>query len=120
MMAGEKAMSTVTTTGATITHAGTVVFRDGAYKVSSGTGNWSVAPIPPGVAVGQVLITFSAEITAPYSVIVTARRTPDAPLLTANWGDATRTNFVVVLFNPVGHPAYTTVRNGDFSFVLLQ
>jgi hypothetical protein len=52
MMAGEKAMSTVTTTGATITHAGTVVFRDGAYKVSSGTGNWSVVPIPPGVAVG--------------------------------------------------------------------
>jgi hypothetical protein len=122
MTAGDDSMKTQTMTGATITHAGTVVFEDGAYKVEAGTGNWTVAPIPPGiqVPVGQVLITLDAPITRPYSVLVTAERTPDAPLLCANWGDATSTTFVVVLFNPVGHLAYQTVRNGGFSFALMQ
>jgi hypothetical protein len=106
--------------GALITHAGTVAYVHGAYEVLTGTGNWTIAPIPPGVPLGQLLVTFNAPVEGPYSVLVTARRTADAPMLTANWGDATSQGFVVVLFNPVGHPAYTTVRNGDFSFAVLQ
>jgi hypothetical protein len=107
--------------GATITRWGTVTYVDGAYKAEAGTGNWSVAPIvPTNVPVGQVQITFNIAITGPYSVLVTARRTADAPLLSANYGDQTPEGFVVVLFNPVGTRTYTTVRNGDFSFVILE
>ncbi|MFM0336852.1 hypothetical protein [Paraburkholderia fungorum] len=107
--------------GANITHCGTVAYVDGIYQAVTGTGNWSVAPIiPTSVPVGQVQITFNTAITGPYSVLLTARRTADAPLLTANWGDQTPDGFVVVLYNPVGTRTYTTVRNGDFSFAVLE
>lgn len=103
------------------THAGTVMFADGKYQVACGTGNWSVDNIPPpGVPAGQVLVSFNSPLVGPYSVLVTAQRTMDAPMLCANWGDATADNFVVVLFSPVGHPAYTTVRNGGFSFLVMK
>lgn len=118
-------MTTPKATAARITHAGTVEFDGGAYRAGAGTRNWTVSPIPwPGLdpppPVGQVLITFAAPITGPYSVLVTAQRSFDAPMLAANWGDATERGFVVIVFNPVATLTYRTVRNGSFSFAVLQ
>lgn len=118
-------MTTQKSSGAVISHAGTVEFEDGAYRVGAGTGNWSVSPIPwPGLdpppPVGQVLVTFTTPIVGPYSVTVSARRSFDAPMLVANWGDANEHGFVVIVFNPVATLTYRTVRNGSFSFAVLQ
>jgi len=110
-----------------ITHHGMIAFdmTRGLYTRASGTGNWSVRPIDwPGVPgpppVGQVLITFAQPIKGPYTVFVGACRSMDAPMLAANYGSVTPNGFVVILFNTVGDQSYQTVRNGDFSFMIVQ
>lgn len=110
-----------------ITHHGMISFdlTKGLYARASGTENWSVRPIDwPGVPgpppVGQVLITFDKPIKGPYTVMVGACRSPDAPMLSANYGEVTANSFVVILFNAVGDQSYLTVRNGNFSFIVVQ
>src|ERR1700689_429871 len=78
----------------TITHHGVILFdfAAGAYKRASGAGNWGVRPIDwPGLPqpppLGQVLIEFASPIRGPYTVIVSPSRTPDAPMLTCNYGN---------------------------------
>jgi hypothetical protein len=41
-------------------------------------------------------------------------------MIAANCGDVQTTGFVVVLFNTVAPREYQTVRNGDFSFIVLS
>jgi hypothetical protein len=120
-------MAKKTTAAPRITHHGMVRFdfATGVYSRSSGTENWKVRPIDwPGVpgppAVGQVLIEFTEPITEPYTLVVSACRTGDAPMLAANYGDVSEKSFVVILYNPVGAQPYQTVRNGNFSFVVFQ
>lgn len=110
-----------------ITHHGMIAFdiTTGQYTRASGTANWSVRPIDwPGVPgpppVGQVLISFDKPIKGPYTVMVGACRSPDAPMLAANYGEVTSNSFVVILFNAVGDQSYLTVRNGNFSFIIVQ
>lgn len=109
-----------------ITHHGTVAFDLAkSYSRVSGTANWSVRPIDwPGVPgpppVGQVLITFDQPVENPYTVLVSACRSLDAPMLAANYGEVTPTGFVVILFNTVGDQSYLSVRNGNFSFVVIR
>jgi hypothetical protein len=111
-----------------ITHWGSIAFdfAKGTYSRVAGSTNWTVGPIPwpggpPGPpAVGQVLITLAKALKNPYTVMVSASRTPDCPMLAANYGDMTADNFVVILFDPVAQLSYRTVRNGNFSFMILQ
>lgn len=109
-----------------ITHHGMIAFDLAtSYSRASGTNNWSVRPIDwPGVPgpppVGQVLVTFDQPIKGPYTLMVCAYRSPDAPMLSANYGELSPTGFVVILFNTVGDQSYTSVRNGNFSFVVIQ
>jgi hypothetical protein len=109
-----------------ITHHGMIAFDLAtSYARASGTANWSVTPIEwPGVPgpppVGQILITFDQPIKGPYTVMVSACRSPDAPMLAANYGEQSPTGFVVILFNTVGDQSYTSVRNGNFSFIIVQ
>lgn len=116
-----------TTAAPVITHHGMIAFdiAAGQYRRASGTTNWSVRPIDwPGVPgpppVGQVLITFDKPIKGPFTVMVGACRSPDAPMLAANYGEVTAASFVVILFNAVGDQSYLTVRNGNFSFIIVQ
>jgi|ERR1700689_1539858 hypothetical protein len=111
----------------TITHHGVILFdfAAGAYKRASGAGNWGVRPIDwPGLPqpppLGQVLIEFASPIRGPYTVIVSPSRTPDAPMLTCNYGNVLPGSFEVILFNPVAVLSYQTVRNGSFSFMVIQ
>lgn len=110
-----------------ITHHGMIAFdlATGQYTRASGTTNWSVRPIDwPGVPgpppVGQVLVSFDKPVKGPYTVMVGACRSPDAPMLSANYGEVTANSFVVILFNSVGDQSYLTVRNGNFSFIIVQ
>ena len=110
-----------------VTHHGVITFdfATGAYSRASGNGGWTVRPIDwPGLAqappLGQVLIEFNPPIEGPYTVIVSPSRTPDAPMLTCNYGNATAGSFEVILFNPVAVLSYQTVRNGSFSFMVIQ
>jgi hypothetical protein len=110
-----------------VIHHGMVVFdfATGAYSRASGTDGWKVRPIDwPGLPapppLGQVLIEFDQPIEGPYTVVVSPSRTPDAPMLCCNWGQATAKNFEVIIFNPVALLVYQTVRNGGFSFMLIQ
>ena len=110
-----------------VTHHGMISFdfSKGLYSRASGTGNWSVRPIDwPGVpgppAVGQVLIQFNSPMQGPYTVVVSACRTADAPMIAANYGNVSDTGFVVILFDPVATLEYRTVRNGNFSFIVIQ
>ena len=109
-----------------ITHHGMIAFDLAtSYAHASGTANWSVRPIDwPGVPgpppVGQILITFDQPIKGPYTVLVSACRSLDAPMIAANYGEVSPTGFVVILFNTVGDQSYTSVRNGNFSFVVIQ
>ena len=41
-------------------------------------------------------------------------------MVAANYGDADERGFVVILFNTVAPREYQTVRNGDFSFVVMK
>jgi hypothetical protein len=100
-------------------------FATGSYSPGSGSGNWTVRPIDwpgqsPVPAVGQVLIEFDAPIKAPYTLIVTPSRTADAPMLSCNYGNVSPGGFEVILFNPVALLSYQTVRNGNFSFLVIQ
>jgi hypothetical protein len=119
-------MATKPANGA-ITYHGMIAFdfATGAYSPISGSGNWTIRPIdwpifksPP--AVGQVLIEFDQPIEGPYTVIVSPSRTPDAPMLSCNYGNVLPGSFEVILFNPVAQLSYQTVRNGNFSFLLIQ
>jgi len=110
-----------------ITHHGMVLFdfSTGSYSRGSGSSNWSVRPIDwPGLPapppLGQVLIVFDPPIDGPYTVIVSPSRTPDAPMLCCNYGNVTPGSFEVILFNPVALLSYQTVRNGGFSFIVIQ
>ena len=51
---------------------------------------------------------------------VSPSRTPDAPMLCRNYGNVTPAGFEVVIFNPVAQLSYQTVRNGDFSFLVVR
>jgi len=100
-------------------------FTTGAYSRLSGGGNWTVRPIDwPGLsqppALGQVQVVFDPPIKGPYSVLVSASRTPDAPMLCCNYGNVTPAGFEVILFNPVAVLSYQTVRNGSFSFLVIE
>lgn len=100
-------------------------FESGVYSRASGVGDWNVRPIDwPGLptppALGQVLIEFNAPIVGNYTVVVSANRTPDAPMLSCNYGNVTARGFEVILFNPVAVLSYQTVRNGNFSFLVIQ
>ena len=114
--------------GPRITHYGTVAFDFGSGLDSreSGSSNWSVRPVDwPGVPgpppLGQVLIQFMPpRADARYTVVVSPRRVADAPMVAANYGDADERGFVVILFNTVAPREYQTVRNGDFSFVVMS
>ena len=110
-----------------IVHHGTIAFdfATGAYTKVSGSDGWSVRPIDwPGLnpppPIGQVLVVFDPPVEGPYTVVVSPSRTPDAPMLCCNWGQASPASFEVILFNPVAQLSYQTVRNGNFSFVLIQ
>lgn len=110
-----------------VTHHGMIAFdlTKGQYARSSGTTNWSVRPIDwPGVPgpppVGQVVIAFDKPIKGPYTVMVGACRSLDAPMLSANYGEVSANGFVVIIFNPVANQSYQTVRNGNFSFIVVQ
>jgi hypothetical protein len=100
-------------------------FTAGAYSRASGAGQWTVRPIDwPGLPapppLGQVLIEFDPPIDGPYTVIVTPSRTLDAPMLSCNYGNVTAGGFEVIIFNPVALLSYQTVRNGSFSFAVIQ
>lgn len=104
------------------THFGTVVFEKGAYRRASGSTNWKVMPIaafdpPIRVPVGQVQIEFDEPARTAYSAIVTAVRTANTPLLSANCGHMDPTGFVVHLWETI---ADRTLQNGSFSFAVLQ
>jgi hypothetical protein len=110
-----------------ITHHGMISFDfvKGLYSRASGTDNWIVRPIDwPGVPgpppVGQVMIQFNPPVPGPYTVVVSACRTADAPMIAANYGDVSNAGFVVVIFDPVATMEYRTVRNGNFSFIVVQ
>jgi len=119
-------MATKSATGG-ITHHGMIAFdfSKGSYSSQSGSGNWTVRPIDwPGLspvpAVGQVMIEFDQPIKEPYTLIVTPSRSPDAPMLSCNYGNVSPGGFEVILFNPVAQLSYQTVRNGNFSFLVIQ
>ncbi len=116
-----------------ITHHGMIAFdfESGTYKVESGSNNWDVSPVsafgatafgqPPPVGVGQVLIKFNSPLENDhYTLLVSPSRTPDAPMLSCNYGDVTKSGFSVIIFNPVAVLSYQTVRNGGFSFVVIE
>src|SRR4051794_7290323 len=93
-----------------IVHHGTIAFdfATGAYSKAFGTDGWKVRPIdwpgfptPSPPRLGQVLIEFDNALDGPYTVLVSPSRTPDAPMLCCNWGQATSISFEVILFNPV-------------------
>jgi hypothetical protein len=105
-----------------VSHFGSVGFQGGQYKKETGSTDWEVHPIPgfdPPIELplGQVKIEFSNTVDGPYAVIVSAHRSPGAPLLAANYGDADATGFVVHLFDPVNS---RTVQNGGFSFAVMH
>ncbi len=117
----------------TITHHGMITFDvdTGTYKAEPKSNNWEVSPIsafgltafgdPPPPSLGQVLIKFTPPLENDhYTVLVTPGRTPDAPMLSCNLGDVSESGFSVIIFNPVAVLAYQTVRNGGFSFVVIQ
>ena len=113
--------------GGVITHHGMVGFdfSTGQYSRLSGGGKWTVRPIDwPGLPapppLGQVLIVFDPPIDGPYTVTVSPSRTPDAPMLCCNYGKVTPAGFEVIIFNPVAQLSYQTVRNGDFSFLVVR
>jgi hypothetical protein len=67
-----------------------------------------------------VVIAFDKPIKGPYTVMVGACRSLDAPMLSANYGEVSANGFVVIIFNPVANQSYQTVRNGNFSFIVVQ
>ena len=105
-----------------ITHFGSVGFENGSYLRVSGSGDWEVEPIagfdpPVKLPLGQVRIRFGAPIPSPYTVLVTAARQANTPMMAANYGDATVDGFVVHLWETI---ADRTLQNGGFSFLVLE
>lgn len=101
-----------------IIHFGTVLFENGNYQRQSGSPHWQVRAIDPqDIPVGQSLIEFASPLTRPYSVIITAYRLDNTPLLIANYGDVTPQSFVVHLGEII---ADRTVQNAHFSFLVLS
>jgi hypothetical protein len=106
----------------TISHFGVVVFENGSYARASGSTNWRVQPIPGfgqpiGPPLAQVKILFDPPTADPYTVLVSAQHFGGKPMLSANYGDADATGFVVHLFEPV---ASRTLQNGNFSFAVVS
>lgn len=101
-----------------ITHSGHVAFQKGAYVRKSGSGAWTVKHINgfPGIPLGMARITFTEPLKVPYGVVVTAHRSPNTPLLAANYGDVEEGGFVVHLWETV---ADRTVQNAGFSFLVM-
>ena len=106
----------------TVTHFGSVSFTNGKYEIVSGSRNWNVQPIsgfvdpPIRLPLGQVEIEFSAPLECNYSVLVSAWRTDNTPLLAANYSQVKSTDSVVHIFDPV---TSRTLQNGSFSFAVL-
>jgi len=105
-----------------ITHFGTIEFKGGEYVRIAGSTNWKVWPIeafepPIRAPVGQIEITFSEPVTAPYTVLVSAYRTGNTPLMSANYGNVSENGFVVHLWETI---ADRTLQNGNFSFAVVQ
>ena len=103
-------------------HVGSVEYRGGVYVRAAGTTNWKVWPIeafepPVRLPVGQIRIDFTDPITQPYTGVVSANRNPNAPLMSANYGDVDQNGFVVHLWETI---ADRTLLNGDFSFAVYQ
>src|ERR1700692_4041210 len=81
----------------------------------------STGPACRGRRSGRCWFQFAERVAnARYSVLVSPPRTADAPMIAANYGDVQTTGFVVILFNPVAPREYQTVRNGDFSFIVMS
>lgn len=105
-----------------VSHVGSVAFQDGQYVRTAGTTNWKVWPIaafdpPIRAPVGQIRIDFAKPIKEPYSVVVSACRIANTPLMSANYGDLDENGFVVHLWETI---ADRTLQNGDFSFAVYQ
>jgi hypothetical protein len=101
---------------ADMTHYGSVAYRQGRYEKVSGSDNWSIKMIG-GAPLGQIRIVFENSIAGAYSILVTAEQSPNAPLMAANYGNATHEGFSVHLWESV---ADRTVMNSGFSFVVLH
>jgi len=105
-----------------ITHYGRIVFQGGEYVREAGSSNWKVWPIegfdpPIRAPVGQIRIDFAEPLAQPYTVLVTAGRNVNTPLMTANYGNVDENGFVVHLWETI---ADRTLQNGDFSFLVVQ
>jgi hypothetical protein len=105
-----------------IAHFGSVEFSDGKYVRVAGSGDWTVEPIegfdpPVKLPLGMVRIRFAAPIPTPYTVLVTATRQCNTPLVAANCGGVTAEGFVVHLWETI---ADRTVQNAGFSFLVLD
>jgi hypothetical protein len=104
-----------------LSHFGSVSFVESQYRKLAGSSNWSVQPIlgfepPVRLPLGQVRIVFASSLSGNYTVLVSAYRTPGAPLLMANYGRADEGGFTVHVFDPVNS---RTLQNGGFSFVVI-
>lgn len=105
-----------------ITLFGSVEFDGGSYLRVAGAGDWAVEPItafdpPIKLPLGMVRIRFAAPIPTPYTVLVTATRQLNTPLVAANCGGITPEGFVVHLWETI---ADRTVQNAGFSFLVLN
>lgn len=101
-------------------HFGSVEFKGGTYVRVAGTTNWKVWPIeafdpPVRAPVGQIRIDFHEPMKGPYTIIVSAWKNANTPLLLANYGDVDENGFVVHLWETI---ADRTLLNGNFSFAV--
>lgn len=100
---------------ADITHFGSVGYNTGQYRKLSGSDNWRIEMIG-GAPLGQLRIVFKDSITGEYGILVSAEQNPNAPLIAANYGNASPEGFTVHLWESV---ADRTVMNSGFSFAIL-
>ncbi len=98
-----------------MTHYGSVGYQDGKYTKLSGSDNWTCEPIG-GAPLGQLRITFKVPVSGSYGIVVSAEQNPNAPLITANYGETDDNGFTVHLWESV---ADRTVMNAGFSFAVL-
>ena len=101
---------------ADMTHYGSVGFENGTYTKLSGSDNWTVEMVG-GIPLGQIRIVFGRSVGGAYGVLVSAVHHPNAPLITANYGDADDKGFTVHLWESVTD---RTVMNASFSFAVLS
>jgi len=100
---------------ADMTHYGSVGYELGKYTKLSGSDNWTLEMIG-GVPLGQIRIIFKKTVGGAYGVLVSAEHHQNAPLITANYGDADEKGFTVHLWESVTD---RTVMNSGFSFAVL-